>query len=88
MVPLGYASYRLIEYDRWTSAATQATNDWLRGTAWTLESTQVSGSAIVVTITGHGDTGSIDSLRRAIRESVPRSVEVRLVEQQGASVGL
>jgi len=88
LIPLGFASYRIIEYDRWTGDATQATQDWLRGTSWTVRSTEVSGDVIVVTITGRGPTGSFDTLRQAIRRSVPRSVEVRLVQQQGTDVGL
>ncbi len=88
LIPLGYASFRVIEYDRWTSDVTQATQSWLRGTAWTVASTDVSGDSIVVTITGQGPTGSIDTLRRSIRRNVPRSITVQLIEQQGSDIGL
>jgi len=88
LIPLGFASYRIIEYDRWTTEVAQATQHWLDGTSWQLESTLVSGGTIVVTISGQGPTGSIDELRQAVRRSVPRQVEIRLVEQGGANVGV
>ena len=88
LIPLGYASYRIIEYDRWTSAVNDATVQWLAGTDWKLESTLVNGSTIVVSISGRGPTGPIESLREDIRRSVPKSVEIRLLEQTGADVGI
>jgi uncharacterized membrane protein len=88
LIPLGFSSYRVIEYDRWTSAVTHSTERWLAGTDWKLLSTQVSGSTIVVTISGRGPTDPIENLRQAIRRSVPRTVEVRLLEQAGADVGV
>jgi len=88
LVPLGLASYRVIEYDRWTSAATDATQGWVAGSGWTFGSTQVSGGTIVITITGHGPTPPLHALRTAIRRTVPRDVAVRLIEESGGNVGL
>ena len=88
LIPLGFASIRVIEYDRWTRSVTSATERWLTGSDWKLESTQISGSAIVVTISGRGPIEPIEDLRRDIRRSVPRSVEIRLLEQAGADVGI
>jgi len=88
LVPLGFASYRVIEYDRWTGAATDATQRWVAGSGWRFGSTQVSNGAIVITITGHGQTPPLAALRTAIRRSVPRDVVVRLIEESGGNVGL
>jgi uncharacterized hydrophobic protein (TIGR00271 family) len=88
LIPLGFASYRIIEYDRWTGDVTEATEEWVLGSAWVVESTDVSGGTIVVTISGQGPTGPLDALRRQIRRSVPGSVKVRLIEQQGADIDI
>jgi uncharacterized hydrophobic protein (TIGR00271 family) len=88
LIPLGLASYRVVEYDRWTSAATDATERWVGRSGWTFGSTQVSGDTIVITIVGRGPTPPLDRLRTAIRRSIPRSVAVQLIEESGGNVGL
>jgi heme/copper-type cytochrome/quinol oxidase subunit 2 len=88
LIPLGIASYRVLEYDRWTGAATSATQRWVVGSDWRYSSTQTNGSTIVITIAGHGPVPPIDELRAVIRESVPKSVPVQLLQEDAERIGL
>jgi uncharacterized hydrophobic protein (TIGR00271 family) len=88
LIPLGVASYRVVEYDRWTGAATAATQRWVTGSDWRYSSIQTNGSTIVITIAGRGATPPIDELRSAIRASVPADVPVQLIQEDEERIGL
>jgi len=88
LVPLGLSSLRVIQYNRWIDTSTTATQNWLRGTGWTLDSVEVEGTAIRITVTGEGTPGSIGQLRSAVRGVVPATVPVLLIENEGTEVGI
>jgi uncharacterized hydrophobic protein (TIGR00271 family) len=88
LIPLGVASYRVIEYDRWTGAAAQATQRWVGGSGWRYGSTQTSGGTIVITITGHGPVPPVEDLRTAIRRTIPDDVPVQLLQEDAERTGL
>jgi heme/copper-type cytochrome/quinol oxidase subunit 2 len=88
LIPLGVASYRVIEYDRWTGAAAQATQRWVAGSGWRYGSTQTSGGTIVITITGHGPVPPVEDLRTAIRRTIPDDVPVQLLQEDAERTGL
>ena len=64
------------------------TEQWLQGTEWHLDAVTVSNDEIVVTVIGPGDPPSRDQLKTAIREDVPDSVPVKVIEEAGRTTPL
>jgi uncharacterized hydrophobic protein (TIGR00271 family) len=85
LVPLGYFSLRTYRYEQWTHRTEVATQAWLRGSPWQLQSVQVESGEIVVTVIGPDEPPPLPGLTRAIRAGVPRRVTVKLVEQGGTT---
>jgi uncharacterized hydrophobic protein (TIGR00271 family) len=88
LVPLGVASTRTLLYEKWTRAAQTDTEQWLQGTAWHVDTVEVSGDEIVITVIGPGDPPSRDELKTAIREDVPDGVPVKVIEEAGRTTEL
>jgi uncharacterized hydrophobic protein (TIGR00341 family) len=84
LLPLGYSSFRTLQYQRWTNRVEAATQEWVKGTPWRVGGVQVQSGEILVTAIGPGSPPPLDELARAIRRGVPRRVTVRLVEEGGA----
>ena len=88
LVPLAAASVRTLFYERWTNAAQVAAQDWVAGTAWHVDSVTMSGDKIVVSVIGPGTAPGIQRLEDDIRQSVPDSVPVQVIEASGRSTTL
>ncbi len=88
LVPLGFESLRTARYEHWVNATDTAATAWARGTPWQVESVQVEGSAIVITVLGPSPSPPIDELRAAVRKSVPKHVTVTLLEDSGTTTAL
>jgi uncharacterized hydrophobic protein (TIGR00341 family) len=88
LVPLAAASVRTLLYERWTSAAQVAAEDWVAGTAWHVDSVTMSGDEIVVNVIGPGASPGIARLKAAIRRDVPVSVPVKVIEESGSTTPL
>jgi uncharacterized hydrophobic protein (TIGR00271 family) len=88
LVPLGVASTRTLQYEIWSRATHSATESWLAGTEWHLDTIDVSGNEIVITVIGPGETPPLDSLKAAIRKTVPESVPVKVIEEAGQTKDL
>ena len=83
LIPLTAASVRTALYENWVLSATAATEAWVAGSAWTLDSVRVEGSDIVITALGPGDPPPAEELRDRLRRDVPEVVPVRLIEESG-----
>ncbi|HSL96636.1 MAG TPA: TIGR00341 family protein [Thermoleophilia bacterium] len=83
LIPLTAASVRTARYENWVLSATAATEAWVEGSAWTLDSVRVEGSDIVITALGPGDPPPPEELRDKLRRDVPEAVPVRLIEESG-----
>ena len=83
LVPLGAASVRTLLYERWTNATQAATEDWVAGTEWRVDTVDLAGGKIVVTVIGPGAAPDIQKLKAAIRRKVPDSVPVKVIEATG-----
>lgn len=89
LVPLTAASVRTAMYENWVIASTQAAEEWVDGSEWTVDSVRVEGSDIVVTVLGPGDPPPLDDLRDGLQEQgVPDFVPVRLIEEAGRTTAL
>ena len=88
LVPLGFESLRTARYEHWVNATDAAATTWARGTPWKVESVEVEGSDIVITVLGPSPGPSIAALRAAVRRSVPERVGVTLLEDSGATTAL
>jgi len=88
LVPLGLESLRTARYEHWQNATEAAATAWVRGTPWQVESVEVEGGTIVVTVLGPSPSPPVDSLRAAVRKSVPRRVAVTLTEDSGVTESL
>jgi len=88
LVPLGIESLRAARYERWANATDAAATVWTRGTPWRVESVEVEGSTIAITVLGPSPSPPVDALRAAVRKKVPRHVPVTLTEDSGATASL
>ncbi|MCX6363036.1 MAG: TIGR00341 family protein [Actinobacteria bacterium] len=88
LVPLGAASLRTYRYERWIGATTDASEQWVSGTGWRVESVKQEGGDIVITAVGPGDPPSVDGLREAVRSKVPRRIDVSIIEGSGTTTDL
>ena len=79
---------RTLFYERWTNAAQVAAADWVAGTDWHVDSVTMSGDKIVVSVIGPGAAPGIQKLKESIRQSVPDSVPVQVIETSGRTTPL
>jgi hypothetical protein len=83
VVPLGASSVQILLYERWTQQTESATQQWIAGTAWTLETVTQSSNEIVINVIGPGEPPPLAELKAAVRKSVPESVPVTIIEDSG-----
>ena len=88
VIPLGAASLRTWRYERWVGVTETAADAWVQGTGWHVDNVKQEGGDIIVQTIGPGEPPPIDSLRKAVRVSVPSSVDVRVVEDSGRTTPL
>jgi len=88
LVPLAFESVRTARYEHWVKATEAATRSWARGGHEQVESVEVEGNDIVVTVLGPLPGPSVAALRTAVRRNVPRSVPITLVEDSGTTTAL
>ena len=88
IVPLSLQSLQTWRYDHWVGVTTTASQDWVHGTAWHVDSVDVEGSDIVVMVLGPGSPPPIDALRAAVRRSVPARVPVKVIAENGMTTQL
>ena len=83
IIPLGASSLRTFAYQRWVSQAQTATEQWVEGTAWRVQSVTLENNEIVISVVGPDSPPPREELIRQIRLEVPDSVPVRLTEVAG-----
>jgi hypothetical protein len=83
LVPLVASSGQILQYEMWMRDAETATEQWVRGTGWKLDSVDQSGNEIVITVRGNDSSPPLAELKAAIREKVPEWVPVTLIEDAG-----
>lgn len=83
IIPLAASSLRTFAYQRWVSQAQTATEQWVAGTAWRVESVTLQNDEIVISVVGPDSPPPREELIRQIRLEVPDSVPVRLTEVAG-----
>ena len=83
LVPLAGTSVRTFLYERWTSDARAAAEDWVAGTEWHVDAVSLSGDDIVITVIGPGAAPGIQELKDEIRKDVPDSVPVKVIQETG-----
>lgn len=83
LVPLAASSVEILRYELWTRDAETTTRQWLEGTAWTLEGVEESGKAINIRVIGPGSPPPLARLKAALREKIPASVPISIVEDSG-----
>ena len=88
LVPLAGTSVRTFLYERWTSDARAAAEDWVAGTEWHVDAVTLSGDDIVITVIGPGAAPGIDKLKDDIRKDVPDSVPVKVIQEAGRTTPL
>jgi len=84
LIPLTAASIRTTRYESWVIATTDAAEQWVDGSDWRLDSVQVVGSGIVITVLGPGEAPPEDALIAEVRRHVPGSIPVKLIEEAGS----
>ena len=88
LVPLGIASMRTAQYEGYVRATTHTAQDWVKDTNWKLDSVQVAGDEIVITVLGPDKPPPVEELAAGVRREVPDHVPVRLVEESGTETEL
>lgn len=88
LVPLVVASTRTYRYERWVSSTQAAAERWVECTEWEVQSVGAVNDAIVIDLLGNGSAPPLASLTAEVRKDVPTSVEVRLIQQDGAQTDL
>jgi uncharacterized hydrophobic protein (TIGR00271 family) len=83
VVPLAASSGQILLYERYTGSAETITRQWISGTDWKLETVAQSSNEIVITTIGPGEGPSLAELKAALREKIPDSVPITLVEDSG-----
>ena len=83
LVPLAASSGQILAYELWTRDAESITAQWIQGTAWKLETVEQSSNEIVITVIGPGAPPPVAELKAALREKIPASVPVSIVEDSG-----
>jgi uncharacterized hydrophobic protein (TIGR00341 family) len=83
LVPLGASSAQILRYELWKQDVEAATEQWLDGSAWTIDSIEQSGNEFVVTVMGPNSPPPRSELKAAIREHVPEWVPVTVKEEAG-----
>jgi uncharacterized membrane protein len=83
LVPLAGTSARTYLYERWTSSAQAAAEDWVAGTEWHVDAVSLSGDDIVITVIGPGAAPGIQKLKDDVRKDVPDSVPVKVIQETG-----
>ena len=88
LVPLVASSAQIILYEVWKQDVEAATERWLDGTAWSVESVEQSSNEFVITIIGPDSPPPRSALKTAIRKHVPTWVPVKIVEDAGRTAPL
>ena len=83
LVPLVASSSQILLYERYSGYAETATRQWLSGTDWKLETVDQSSNEIVITVIGPGDAPPLAELKTALREKIPASIPVSIIEDSG-----
>jgi uncharacterized hydrophobic protein (TIGR00271 family) len=88
LVPLVGSSTQILVYERYSSDAETITKQWVSGSDWRLETVDQSSNEIVITVIGPGDAPPLDDLKAALREKIPASVPVSIIEDSGRTIDL
>jgi len=88
LIPLTGASFRTLEYELWMRTTDEAAHRWVEGTDWDVSGVTQAGNDIVITALGQGDPPSIKALREDVRQDVPSSVDVLVIEESGKTTAL
>jgi uncharacterized hydrophobic protein (TIGR00271 family) len=88
LVPLVGSSTQILLYQRYSGDAETITRQWVSGTSWKLETVDQSSNEIVITVIGPGEAPPLAELKAALREKIPDSVPINLVEDSGRTVDL
>lgn len=83
LVPLAATSVRTFAYQYWLSKAEDAAQGWVHDTGWNVHGVNLVHDEIVIDIVGPGSPPSLDELRDKVRQGVPESVAVRVIQVSG-----
>ena len=88
LIPLGLTSVRTYRYQRWMNVTETVARASLPAPGWRVTDVHQAGDEIVVVVVGSGDPASIADLRARVSRSVPASVKITLVENNGTTIEL
>jgi uncharacterized hydrophobic protein (TIGR00271 family) len=88
MAALSVASLRTYAYEVWVGDTQAAAEQWVEGTDWQVDKTQLVGSSIVTVVVGDGELPPVEDLRQSVRKEVPESVKITLIERSGKTIPL
>ena len=88
VIPLSFASLRTFRYEQWIGATETAAHRWVQGTGWEVDSVSQEGSDIVVKAIGPGTPPPTYAFKKAVRASVPATVDVKVIEDSGRATKL
>jgi len=83
LIPLGYSSWQTVRYERWQGSIQTAAETWIGERDWRVDNVEHRGDTFVIDVVGSGDLPPVDDLRAAVRDKVPASVPVLLVQEPG-----
>lgn len=83
LVPLVASSSQIFLYELWTRDAETITQEWVAGTAWTVETVAQASDEIVITVIGPGDAPPLEDLKAALREQIPERVPIKVIQDSG-----
>jgi uncharacterized hydrophobic protein (TIGR00271 family) len=88
IVPLAASSGQILLYERYTGDAETITREWVSGSDWRLETVAQSSNEIVITTIGPGEGPPLAELKAALREKIPSSVPISIIEDSGRTSDL
>jgi uncharacterized hydrophobic protein (TIGR00271 family) len=88
LVPLVASSIQILLYERYSGYAETATTQWLAGTDWKLETVDQSSNEIVISVIGPGEAPPLVELKTALREKIPISIPISIIEDSGRTDSL
>ena len=88
LVPLGVASARTLLYQTWQQEAQTETEQWLLGTKWHVDDVTLAGDEIVITVIGPEKPPPLAELKAALREKIPDSIPITVIEEAGRTTPL
>jgi uncharacterized hydrophobic protein (TIGR00271 family) len=89
LVPLVASSSQILLYERYSGDAETITKQWLSvRPEWKFETVDQSSNELVITVIGPGEAPPLAELKAALREKIPASVPISIIEDSGRTADL